>query len=79
MELGFGLAVMRSLLAEGPNPDKLWLNAAYTFNDFRYDNDVLWGDNELPGAPRHFLRAELLYKHPSGLYLGPNVEWVPGA
>jgi iron complex outermembrane receptor protein len=79
VELGFGLAVMRSLLAEGPNPDKLWLNAAYTFNDFRYDNDVLWGDNELPGAPRHFLRAELLYKHPSGFYLGPNVEWVPEA
>lgn len=79
VELGFGVAVLKSLLATGPNPDKLWLNAAYTFNDFRYDNDALWGDNELPGAPRHFLRAELLYKHPSGIYFGPNVEWVPDA
>ena len=25
------------------------------------------------------LRAELLYKHPSGVYAGPNVEWVPDA
>jgi iron complex outermembrane recepter protein len=33
----------------------------------------------LPGAPSHYLRAELLYKHPSGFYVGPNVEWVPQA
>ena len=79
VELGFGIAVMKSLLAGGPDPDKLWLHTAYTFNDFRYDDDVLWGDNELPGAPRHFLRAELFYKHPSGVYFGPNVEWVPDA
>ena len=25
------------------------------------------------------MRAELLYKHPSGIYVGPNVEWVPQA
>ena len=39
----------------------------------------MFGDNELPGAPRHYLRAELLYKHPSGVFFGPNVEWVPEA
>ena len=33
----------------------------------------------LPGAPPHYLRAELLYKHPSGYYFGPNIEWVPQA
>ena len=33
----------------------------------------------LPGAPRHYLRAEVLYKHPSGFYFGPNIEWVPQA
>lgn len=77
IELGFGVAVLKSLLADGMTPDALWLNTAYTFSDFRYDGDAEWGDNELPGAPRHFLRAELLYRHPSGLYFGPNVEWVP--
>ena len=49
------------------------------FNDFRFDNDAIFGDNQLPGAPRHFLRSELLYKHPSGVFFGPNVEWVPQA
>jgi iron complex outermembrane recepter protein len=79
LELGFGVAVLQSIFAEGPAPDKLWLNTAYTLNDFHFDNDATFGNNELPGAPRHFLRAELLYKHPSGVYVGPNVEWVPEA
>ncbi len=79
VELGFGAAVLRSIFAHGPKSDELWLNTAYTFNDFRYDNDALWGNNELPGAPRHYVRAELLYKHPSGVYAGPNIEWVPEA
>lgn len=79
LEVGFGAAVLTSLFESGAAPDKVWLNAAYTLNDFRYDDDAEWGDNELPGAPRHFLRAELLYRHPSGIYAGPNVEWVPEA
>jgi iron complex outermembrane receptor protein len=79
VEAGFGAAVVKSLFVAGRTPDKLWLNTAYTYNDFFFDGDALYGDNDLPGAPRHFLRAELLYKHPSGVYFGPNVEWVPQA
>jgi iron complex outermembrane receptor protein len=79
VEIGFGAAVLKSMLVPGPSPDRLWLNLAYTFNDFRFDGDAKFGDNELPGAPRHFIRAELLYKHPSGVFFGPNVEWVPQA
>ena len=79
IEAGAGIAVLRNLFVNGPLPDKLWVNVAYTFNDFRFDNDPVFGNNQLPGAPRHFLRAELLYKHPTGAYVGPNVEWVPEA
>jgi len=79
VEAGFGAALWKSLFVDGARPDKLWLNTAYTYNDFHFDGDALWGDNELPGAPRHFVRAELLYRHPSGVYFGPNVEWVPEA
>ena len=63
----------------GPNPDRIWLNIAYTYNDFRYDNDATFGNNRLPGAPPHLLRAELLYKHPAGFSFGPNIEWIPVA
>lgn len=79
VEAGFGIALVRSLFANGPEPDRLWLNVAYTFSDFRFDNDPVFANNELPGAPRHYLRSELLYKHPNGLSFGPNIEWVPEA
>ncbi len=77
IEAGASARVFSGLFELGPNADEVWVNAAYTFSDFRFDGDKDYGDNELPGAPRHFLRAELLYKHSSGLYAGPNVEWVP--
>ncbi len=80
VELGVGSALWQGMFVTSPaTPDKLWLNLAYTFSDFRFDNDADYGDNELAGAPRHFVRAELLYKHPSGIFAGPNVEWVPDA
>jgi iron complex outermembrane recepter protein len=79
LEIGFGITVAKSLLTYGSNPDRLWWNMAYTFNDFRFDGDAVFGDNLLPGAPRHLVRTELLYKHPSGIFFGPNAEWVPQA
>jgi iron complex outermembrane receptor protein len=79
IEIAFGATVAKSLTVHGPNPDRIWLNLAYTFSDFRFDDDPAFGNNQLPGAPRHYLRSELLYKHPGGVYFGPNVEWVPVA
>jgi iron complex outermembrane receptor protein len=79
VEVGGSARLFEGLWVTHGRRDAIWLNTAYTFNDFRFDDDPVFGDNQLPGAPPHFLRAELLYKHPSGIYLGPNVEWVPEA
>lgn len=79
IEAGAGAAIFRDIFVSGQAPDKIWLNVAYTLNDFRFANDPVFGNNQLPGAPRHLVRAELLYKHPTGLYVGPNLEWVPQA
>jgi iron complex outermembrane recepter protein len=77
LEAAFGASILKSMFTNGGRPDRLWLNVAYTFSDFRFDDDPIYGNNKLPGAPRHFVRAELLYKHPTGFYFGPNIEWVP--
>ena len=79
IEAGLGAAVFKNVFARGGETDKIWLNLAYTYNDFRFDNDATFGNNQLPGAPRQFLRAEVLYKHGNRFYIGPNVEWVPQA
>jgi iron complex outermembrane receptor protein len=79
-ELGFGATLLKSIFTDRvAAPDRLWLNTAYTFNDFFFADDPVFGDNELPGIPRHYLRSELLYKHPGGFFFGPNIEWVPEA
>jgi len=79
IELGLRWTAARGLLATGHEADSLQVNATYTFSDFRFDGDRDWGNNQMPGVPRHYLRAEVLYKHPAGFYVGPNVEWVPQA
>jgi iron complex outermembrane receptor protein len=75
IEAGLNATLPISALTAG---DSLVLTAAYTYSDFFFDGDPTYGHNELPGVPKNFLRAELLYKHPSGFYAGPNVEWAPG-
>lgn len=57
--------------------DAVSLRAAYTFSHFTLDHDPLYGNNVVPGVPEHYVRAELLYRHPSGVSLGPNVEYSP--
>ncbi|WP_316184371.1 TonB-dependent receptor family protein [Bradyrhizobium sp. SZCCHNRI1003] len=79
VEAGLGVSLFKGLAVHAGAPDRIWLNLAYTYSDFRYVNDATWGNNRLPGAPPHFLRAELLYKHPSGFSVGPNIEWIPQA
>ncbi len=76
VEAGIGLAFLKSVFA---HDDRVWFNLAYTYNDFRFDNDATWGNNRLPGVAPHNIRTEVLYKHPGGFYAGPNVEWMPQA
>ncbi len=51
--------------------------AAWFWNDFRFDHHPVYGNNDLPGLPRQFLRAEVLYTTAEGFYAGPSVEWSP--
>jgi iron complex outermembrane recepter protein len=76
VEAGVGVAFLKSIFAQ---EDRFWFNLTYTYSDFRFDGDAKWGNNRLPGAPPHYIRTEVLYKHPNGFYAGPNVEWMPQA
>jgi iron complex outermembrane receptor protein len=74
VELAGTVLAGRNLLTER---DSVTLRGAYTFSDFRFDGDATYGDNQLPGAPRHVLRAEARYRHPSGFWIAPNLDYVP--
>ena len=63
--------------SEKPTWDRVVLRVNYLWNNFQYVNDAVYGNNALPGVPEHYIRAELVYEHPCGFYIGPNFEYVP--
>jgi iron complex outermembrane receptor protein len=76
IEAGADWVFLRDIAAKG---DGLSFRPAYTFSDFRFDDDATFKNNELPGVPRHLFRAEMRYRHPSGAWFGPTTDWVPQA
>ncbi|SDO04911.1 TonB-dependent receptor family protein [Pseudomonas jinjuensis] len=52
------------------------LRGQYLFNDFRFDDDEVYGNNRLAGVPRQFVKGEALWQQ-VGWYAGPTFEWVP--
>ncbi len=61
----------------GVGGDTLGWRTAYTWSRFVYVNDPTFGNNDIPGFPENYIRSELRYDHPIGLWLAPNIEWVP--
>ncbi len=47
-----------------------------TVNDFRFDNDAVYGNRTLPAAPGHVVRGEVLYRLGNGVFVGPTFDIV---
>ena len=50
---------------------------AYTYQDFRFDNDPMRGDNRLAGAPSHVVNLALQYAVTEDWDIGAALQWVP--
>ena len=82
IELGLDVQLMRDLartLGLGGSGDQLRSRVAYTYSNFRFVNDPVFDNNILPGAPEHFIRAELRYESALGFFVAPQFENVPKA
>ncbi|WP_298175050.1 TonB-dependent receptor [Novosphingobium sp.] len=75
--LEFGLDVRPFKAALEKNGQALRLSAAYTFNDFTFDDDAVYGDNQLAGVPRHVLIAEARFDQLDKFYLSTTLRWIP--
>jgi iron complex outermembrane recepter protein len=71
IELGMESIIPMSFVHAG---DNLRVRGSYTWSNFRFDEDISFGSNTLPGIPEHVGLVEVMYQHSSGLYFGPNVE-----
>jgi iron complex outermembrane receptor protein len=74
-EIGVGGVLAQNLFGGG----RLSGRAAYTYSDFRFVDDPDYGDNVLPGAPRHLVRAELRFDAPGGFWLAPAIDASPSS
>lgn len=78
IEAGLDTRLWQGLVSDDQSKlgaDQLVLRQVYNWSHFVFDSDPVYGNNALAGIPEHFYRAELVYEHPCGFYLGPNVEW----
>ncbi|MFK4770375.1 TonB-dependent receptor family protein [Rhizobium sp. ZW T2_16] len=57
--------------------DRLTGRIAYTFQDFRFVDDPLRGDNYLAGAPRHIVNLALAYQATDDWTISTSLKWVP--
>jgi iron complex outermembrane recepter protein len=64
------------LLMDG-GQGRLTLRQTWTWSDFFFDGDAVYGNNQLPIIPEHAYRAELKFEHPAGWFVAPSVEWTP--
>jgi iron complex outermembrane receptor protein len=57
--------------------DRLSARVVYTYQDFRFDGDVKYGNNKLAGAPSHLVNAMLQYQATDKWKLQGSVRWIP--
>ncbi|MGO1163810.1 TonB-dependent receptor family protein [Brucella sp. C7-11G] len=57
--------------------DRISGRVAYTYQDFRFHDDPLRGDNRLAGAPRQIINTVLNYEVNDRWTLQSAVQWVP--
>ncbi|MCC6414450.1 MAG: TonB-dependent receptor [Opitutaceae bacterium] len=78
VEAAFAVDLLGGSWGEDRNPSqRLVLRGAWTYGDFRFDDDPRYGDNTLAGLPPHLIRAELTWENRHGWYAGPTVQWAP--
>ncbi|MGP0630798.1 TonB-dependent receptor family protein [Nitrospina sp. 32_T5] len=76
VEAGLDILLARNLLQGG---DRLQWRNAYTYSDFKFDDNVQHGDNTLPGQPPHFYQAELRYTDGDKWFVAPTLEAASSA
>ncbi|MGA0599015.1 TonB-dependent receptor family protein [Enterovirga sp. CN4-39] len=76
IEFGGAVELVRDVSGPGAS-DTITLAQVWTWNDFRFVGDRVYGNNRLAVVPEHVLRTTLSYTRPDGFFFTPSVDWVP--
>lgn len=67
IETAFGLKIT----------DRLTTRIAYTYQEFRFDDDPIRHNNYLAGAPRHIVNTVVQYQPIDSWVWQSNIHWIP--
>lgn len=59
--------------------DNVTTQVAYTYSDFKFDDDATYGDNQLPTSFRHFFNGEVRYEEEGRFHIAFTYQWAPKA
>lgn len=71
LELAFTSRLGQNLFTSG---DQIQWKNAYTYSDFFFENDPQFGDNDIPGMPKHYYQTELRYDHADAWHVAMDWE-----
>ncbi|MDQ2079585.1 TonB-dependent receptor [Xanthobacteraceae bacterium Astr-EGSB] len=57
--------------------DQVSARITYAYQDFRFVDDPLYGNNRIAGAPRNFVLTALRYTHNPQWWVEGELQWVP--
>lgn len=79
VEVGLDATLLEDVLAGSDLPGRLDVDvaSAYTYSRFVFRDDPVYQNNEIPGAPANYARAELRFRHSSGFWIAPGIELTP--
>ena len=70
VELGSTVVPLQNLFMQ----DQVMVRMNYLFNWFRFEDDSVYGNNQIAGVPPQVITAEAMYEFLRGWYAGPTVE-----
>jgi iron complex outermembrane receptor protein len=76
VEFGGSVEVLRNIAAADAD-DYVKISQIWNMNLFAFNGDPVYGNNWLPSIPRNVLRTTVSYNTKDGLYIAPQVDWVP--
>jgi iron complex outermembrane receptor protein len=76
VEFGGSVEVLRDIIGQDAG-DFIKIAQVWNMNLFAFKGDPVYGNNWLPAIPRNVLRTTVSYNTKDGIYIAPQVDWVP--
>ena len=73
---GIEALVGASVALDSKGTHRIEPRISVSINEFSFDNDAIYGDNQLPAAPGYAVKGEIIYRNSNGFFVGPTFDVI---